>query len=193
MSKSNSAKELYGAVVEPITDKDTLLNLLVTSKLLYLEAARRLYDDIYLESNGGDQNEVARELSRDTSFFKTVCGNHYLANLVHHFLFSTESELENVEYWNWVTRGIRQLTQLTMLRFLCMKPVAFILEGCIFQLNFLKWYSSYCEEQLTTILNTQSSLEYLYLSLEARSSERGDIMRLHILHYLVSRYSVEVK
>ena len=96
----------------PNEDTPTLLCLLITSKLLYHEAARCLYEEVSLLATG---EKMAKVVTQQLSFFGTVCSNRNLAELVYDFEFDSDVGLENKGYWDQVAAALRALTKLHIL------------------------------------------------------------------------------
>jgi hypothetical protein len=147
--------ELYRLIVETISDRDTLLSLLLASRHLSTEAERILYHNIEWD----DWDVVSQTL-----FFQTVIDCPRVARLVwrYHF-FSNLLIVDDDPYWTLFPAALRALVNLKELEFrnYGQAPTAHVLRGCTFQLVSLYWDCCNEENELSVFLAGQEVLERL--------------------------------
>jgi hypothetical protein len=148
--------ELYRPIVETISDRNTLLSLLLASRHLSTEAERILYRNI----------EWGDAVLSQTLFFRTVINCPRVAQLVwrYHF-FSNSLIADDNPYWTLFSAALRALVNLKELGFrrIGPAPAAHVLRGCTFQLVSLYWECHNDENELSLFLAGQEALERLYV------------------------------
>ncbi|KAK0195815.1 hypothetical protein F5146DRAFT_1133259 [Armillaria mellea] len=145
--------ELYRCIVECVTDRKTLLSLLLTNQVLHDEAERVLYRDV---SNIFDIESYTLLLQRFIS-----CPR--VARLVRCFHFLMRSHIaEDHMCWKLLPIALRALTNLKMLVFRSIggSLEAYIPSDCACQLEYLDWQctSESKGSELSHFLPTQHRL-----------------------------------
>lgn len=145
--------ELYRCIVECVTDRKTLLSLLLTNQVLHDEAERVLYHDV---SNIFDIESYTLLLQRFIS-----CPR--VARLVRCFHFLMRSHIaEDHTCWKLLPIALRALTNLKMLVFRSIggSLEAYIPSDCACQLEYLDWQctSESKGSELSHFLPTQHRL-----------------------------------
>ncbi|KAK0494813.1 hypothetical protein EDD18DRAFT_284818 [Armillaria luteobubalina] len=145
--------ELYRCIVECVTDRKTLLSLLLTNQVLHDEAERVLYRDV---SNIFDIESYTLLLQRFIS-----CPR--VARLVRCFHFLMRSHIaEDHTCWKLLPIALRALTNLKMLVFRSIggSLEAYIPSDCACQLEYLDWQctSESKGSELSHFLPTQHRL-----------------------------------
>jgi hypothetical protein len=147
--------ELYRPIVE-VSDRNTLLSLLLASRHLSTEAERMLYRNVQWSS---DSDVVSRKL-----FFQTVIDYPRVARLVRrYYCFSNIFIADDDPYWTLFSTALRALVNLKELGFRRRggTPTAHVLRGCTFQLVSLEWLCRTDENELSVFLTGQEALERL--------------------------------
>jgi hypothetical protein len=148
--------ELYRPIVETISDRNTLLSLLLASRHLSTEAERILYHNIEL---GYDSDVISQTL-----FFRTVINCPRVAQLVwRYYCFSNIFIADDDPYWTLFAVALRALVNLKKLGYGRggRSPAAHVLRGCTFQLVSLHWICYNDENELSVFLTGQEALEQL--------------------------------
>jgi len=153
--------ELYRPIVETISDRNTLLSLLLASRHLSTEAERILYRNV----EWGDHFEsLDSDVVSQTLFFRTVIDCPRVARLVWRYRFSSDKFIvDDDPYWTLFPVALRALVNLKELEFGrgVRGPTAHVLRGCTFQLVSLIWECYNDENELSVFLTGQEALEQL--------------------------------
>jgi hypothetical protein len=154
--------ELYRPIVETISDRNTLLSLLLTSRHLSTEAERILYRNVQCgdDSMWSDSTNVVSQ----TLFFRTVIDCPRVARLVWRYYYISNIFIADDDpYWTLFPVALRALVNLKELGFGRGGgvPTAHVLRGCTFQLVSLEWECRNDENELSVFLTGQEALEQL--------------------------------
>jgi hypothetical protein len=147
--------ELYRPIVETISDRNTLLSLLLASRHLSTEAERILYHNIEWDN---------WDVVSHTLFFRTVIDCPRVARLVwRYYCFSNIFIADDDPYWTLSAAALRALVNLKKLGYGRggRSPAAHVLRGCTFQLVSLHWICHNDENELSVFLTGQEALEQL--------------------------------
>jgi len=153
--------ELYRPIIETISDRNTLLSLLLASRHLSTEAERILYRNVEW---GDDWKPSDSDVVSQTLFFRTVIDCPRVARLVWRYRFSSDKFIvDDDPYWTLFPVALRALVNLKELgyRRLGRAPTAHFLRGCTFQLVSLIWECYNDENELSVFLTGQEALEQL--------------------------------
>jgi len=168
--------ELYRPIVKTISDRNTLLSLLLASRHLSTEAERILYHNI-------ERDDVVSH----TLFFRTVIDCPRVARLVwrYHF-FSILLIVDDDPYWTLFPAALRALVNLKELEFrkYGRAPTAHVLRGCTFQLVSLIWECNDDENELSVFLAGQEVLERLCVDYWGRECAGPPTSALQNLSFL---------
>jgi hypothetical protein len=157
--------ELYRPIVETISDRNTLLSLLLASRHLSTEAERILYRNVGWDNDWTSADSADSYVVSQTLFFRTVIDCPRVARLVwrYHYCFSNIFIADDDPYWTLFAAALRALVNLKKLghgrggR----SPAAHVLRGCTFQLVSLHWICHNDENELSVFLAGQEALEQL--------------------------------
>jgi hypothetical protein len=146
--------ELYRPIVETISDRSTLLSLLLASRHLSTEAERILYHNMEWSDS---------DLVSQTLFLRTVIDCPRVARLVWRYHFVSCLIINDDRYLTLFSAALRALVNLKELGFgrLGFGPAAHVLRGCTFQLVSLIWECCNDENELSVFLAGQEALEQL--------------------------------
>ncbi|KIY48521.1 hypothetical protein FISHEDRAFT_73492 [Fistulina hepatica ATCC 64428] len=156
--------ELYRPIVQHISDdRQTLLDLLLTSSQLHYEAERCLYHSFSLGSFRPRQHHGAL-----VGFFRRLVECERIALLVHriniqHNPTSHYSPDDDMEYQDLLPRALKAVINLKYLSFTILErhSAAYVLRGCKFQLFGFYWYCHSDERNLRSFLTEQCELREL--------------------------------
>ncbi|KIY47674.1 hypothetical protein FISHEDRAFT_74475 [Fistulina hepatica ATCC 64428] len=159
--------ELYRPIVQHIDisdDRQTLLDLLLTSSQLHYEAERCLYHSFTLDSFRPKQHRGSL-----VGFFRRLIECERVALLVHCIDIQNDPTSpfyignDDTEYWDLLPHALKVVINLKYLSFTTLgdRPAAHILRGCTFQLLGFNWYCRYDEDNLRSFLTEQRELNEL--------------------------------
>jgi len=155
--------ELYHLIVKTISDWNTLLSLLLTSRHLSAEAEHILYHNV--EWDDDDSKSSDSDVVSQTLFLRTVIDCQRVTQLVWecHFVSHHLLIVDDDPYWTLFPMALCALVNLKELKFrnYGQAPSAHVLQGCTFQLVSLYWDCCHEENELSVFLAGQEVLERL--------------------------------
>ena len=155
--------ELYHLIVKTISDWNTLLSLLLTSRHLSTEAEHILYHNV--EWDDDDSKSSDSDVVSQTLFLQTVIDCQRVTQLVWecHFVSHHLLIVDDDPYWTLFPMALCALVNLKELEFrnYGQAPLAHVLRGCTFQLVSLYWDCCHEENELSVFLAGQEVLEQL--------------------------------
>jgi hypothetical protein len=157
--------ELYRPIFQHLDGhRPTLFALSLCSRYLREDAERELYTTL-------DESSAA-DTSLHIAFLATVTQNHRLASYVRVYHSINIVHYQEAPLWNLVYQALRCMHGLKVLHFRMFggHPAAELLLGAPFQLERLHWANHSEGGTMTTVLEQQQRLKYLYLE-----SRRGTI------------------
>lgn len=130
--------ELYRPVVDHLTDRSTLLSLMLTCWVFHAEAERKLYHQFQEES-----------LETQRLFIRTVANSPSKAALIRSYTFFNCRARDDDPFWPLFRDFLLAAVNLKELGFGRKSnklPCSDFLDGCTFQLEVLRWHCHHWDE-----------------------------------------------